>query len=60
MTATALVAFFVTPLVTPRLQKTTNCHDNFGYYCRKWLIPCTPISTRTGIGRAIKSKLVYT
>jgi hypothetical protein len=51
---------FVTPFVTPRLRATTDCHDNFGYYFHKVLIPHGEVSRRTGIVCAIESKLVYT
>lgn len=56
----ALVAPFVTPFVTACLRTTTDCHDNFGYYSHKPLIPRTLIANRSGAACAIKSKLVYT
>jgi hypothetical protein len=59
-TSAGPVAPFVAPFVTPRLRATTDCHDNFGYYLHKSLIPHAVISSRTGIVCAIKSKLVYT
>jgi hypothetical protein len=52
-------AALVTAFVTPPIPRTTSCHDNFGYYSHKAMIPRTPISIRSGIGSAIKSKLVY-
>jgi len=56
----AMAPPFVAPFVTMRLRATTYCHDNFGYYSHKSLIPRAVISSRTGIGCAIESKLVYT
>jgi hypothetical protein len=49
----------MTPFVTPHLQATTDCHDNFGYCFHKALIPRVEVSSRTGIVCAIESKLVY-
>jgi hypothetical protein len=51
---------FVARFVTPRRRATTDCHDNFGYYFHKHLIPHAELSSRTGIVCAIESKLVYT
>jgi hypothetical protein len=55
----SFVALFVALFVTARLRATTDCHDNFGYYFHKHLIPHAVISSRTGIAGAIESKLVY-
>lgn len=50
---------FVGRIVTPRLAIKTHCHDNFGYYLRKHLIPRPVESNRTGVRYAGQSKLVY-
>ncbi len=54
-----MISIEVAPFVTPRLRATTKCHDNFGYYFHKSLIPHAVVSSRTGIVGAIESKLVY-
>jgi hypothetical protein len=54
------MARFVAAFVTQCHRTTTHCHDNFGYYSPKSLIPRTLIASPSGIGSAIKSKLVYT
>jgi hypothetical protein len=52
------LAPFAAPFVTPRLRGTTDCHDNFGYYFLKSMIRHAVVSSGTGIGCAIESKLV--
>jgi hypothetical protein len=49
----------VTRFVTPRLMATTHCHDNFGYYFPKTMIPRTVIGNWIGTRYAVESKLVY-
>jgi hypothetical protein len=53
------VAYVVGYFVTGRLGATTHCHDNFGYYLVKYLIPCVVMSDRTGPRYALEGKVVY-
>jgi len=50
---------FVAYFVTQRIEVTPQCHHNFGYYCRKYLIPGAVMSDQTGPRYAVESKVVY-